>query len=133
MLRRIGWLVVFVTALGWPIRNAIQQVHREAGIRNLLLEVQAALQNYHVDQERYIPRVKLTGTEIISVLSDFGFLSKLPVNPWSGVSWKLDGREPDYLVYETDPRFETYSLKAIDAKNGTTVLELDSEENQSLE
>jgi hypothetical protein len=127
------WLAIFVTCLGWLLTNAASQVRQEAQIRTLLLTVQSALQDYHVDQERYIPREKLTGSEIITVLADFEFLSDLPINPWSGVEWKLDGEEPDFLVYETDPNFETYALKAIHPKSGKVTVELDSEENPSLE
>ena len=133
MLRRIFWLAVFIVGLGYPIFSGLRQVHREEEIRSMLLMVQTSLQDYHVDQERYIPREKLTGTEVISVLSDFGFLNELPPNPWSGTAWKLDGEEPDYLVYETDPNFETYALKALDPKSGEVVMELDSEENPSPE
>ena len=133
MIRRFFWLAVFAGTLGWLISSGLRQVHREANIREMLLTVQSALQNYHVDQERYIPRQKLTGTEVISVLSDFDFLPKLPLNPWSGETWTLDGKEPDFLVYETDPNFETYALKALDPRSGQVILEIDSEENPSLE
>ena len=133
MIRRIFWLLIFVTGLGWVVASGIQKVRFEAEIRRMLLSVQTALQDYHVDQERYIPREKLTGTEIITVLSDFEFLDELPPNPWSGTAWKLDGEEPDHLVYETDPNFETYALKALDPKSGEVMMELDSEENPSLE
>lgn len=133
MIRRAGWLTVFAGLLGWVVYLGIKKVEFEDGTRDMLLAVQSALQDYHVDQERYIPREKLSGTEVLSVLSDFDFLDELPINPWSGQKWKLDGEEPDHLVYQTDPSFETYSLKAIDPKNGNAYMELDSEENRSLE
>ncbi|MDF1811350.1 MAG: hypothetical protein P1V20_04025 [Verrucomicrobiales bacterium] len=133
MIRRILWLTVFVTSLGWLIFDGLNQVKKEAEMRTMLLSVQSALQDYHVDQERYIPREKLSGQEIISVLSDFEFLDPLPLNPWSGKTWKLDGKEPDHLVYETDPNFETYALKVLDPKTGKVLMEIDSEENPSLE
>lgn len=133
MIRRILWLSVFVTSLGWLIFDGLNQVKKEAKMRAMLLSVQSALQDYHVDQERYIPREKLSGQEIISVLSDFEFLDPLPLNPWSGKTWKLDGQEPDHLVYETDPNFETYALKVLDPKTGKVLMEIDSEENPSLE
>ena len=133
MVKRVLWLAIFVTCLGWLLANAAARVRHEARVRSLLLTVQSALQDYHVDQERYIPREKLTGTEIITVLADFEFLSDLPINPWSGVEWKLDGEEPDFLIYETDPNFETYALKAVHSKSGEIIFELDSEENPSLE
>lgn len=133
MIRRFLWLAIFATALGWLLASATNRVRHEARVRELLLTVQSALQDYHVDQERYIPRETLTGAEIITVLADFEFLSDLPINPWTGVEWKLDGEEPDFLVYETDPNFETYALKAIHRKSGKILMELDSEENPSLE
>ncbi|MDF1751982.1 MAG: hypothetical protein P1U89_04310 [Verrucomicrobiales bacterium] len=133
MIRRIFWLLIFVVGLGWLVWDGLERVRREAGIRSMLLAVQTALQDYHVDQEQYIPRESLTGAEIITVLSDFDFLPELPYNPWSGTQWKLDGKEPDHLVYQTDPNFETYALRALDPKSGAVVMELDSESNPSLE
>ena len=133
MIRRVLWLTLFATCLGWLLSNAASRVRHQAKIRELLLTVQTALQDYHVDQERYIPRETLSGTELITVLLDFEFLEELPHNPWSNEDWKLDGEEPDYLVYETDPNFETYALKALDPNSGQVVVELDSEENPSLE
>ena len=133
MIRRFLWLAIFVTSLGWLLAHAAARVRHEAEVRELLLTVQSALQDYHVDQERYIPRESLTGAELITVLLDFEFLDDLPMNPWSDTEWKLDGEEPDFLVYETDPNFETYALKAIHPKSGKIVMELDSEENPSLE
>ena len=133
MIRRILWLSLFIGGLSWLIVDGIQKVRHEADLREMLLAVQTSLQDYHVDQERYIPRKKLTGTEIISVLNDFEFMDELPINPWTGNVWKLDGEEPDFLVYETDPVFETYALKTLDPGSGKVVMELDSEENPSLE
>lgn len=133
MIRRTFWILFFISGLSWLVASGIREVRHERAIRSMLLSVQTALQDYHVDQERYIPRESLTGSEIISVLSDFEFLSELPVNPWSGEMWKLDGVEPDHLVYKTDSGFETYALRALDPKSGAVVMELDSEENPSLE
>ena len=133
MIRRILWLTLFIGSLAWLVLDGLGQVQKDAKIREMLLSVQAALQDYHVDQERYIPRQKLTGSEIISVLSDFEFLDELPPNPWTGSKWKIDGVEPDFLVYETDPNFETYALKALDPETGKVAMEIDSEENPSLE
>lgn len=125
--------MVFIGVLGWILFSGVQSIAHESRTREMLLAVQTALQNFHVEQEQYIPREKLTGSEVISVLSDFEFLEPLPINPWSKQAWKLDGEEPDYLVYETDANFETYSLKALHPKSGEVFMELDSEENRSLE
>lgn len=133
MIRRLLWITLFTTSLGWLISDGMRQVRLEADTRSMLLSVQTALQDYHVDQERYIPRQNLSGTEIITVLSDFDLLNELPLNPWTAIQWKLDGVEPDHLVYETDPNFETYALRALDPESGEIVMEIDSESNPSLE
>jgi len=131
--RRTFWLVVMGAALAWPVVGGLRERRHEHRVRTLLLEVQRALQVYHVDQERYIPRQELKGAEIIAVLSDFGFLEDLPVNPWTRERWKLDGQEPDYLRYQTDPQFETYALRALDPRTGEVEFEIDRVENPSLE
>lgn len=113
--------------------QAILEKRLEHRSGDMLLTVQAALQDYHVAQERYIPRAELSGTQLITVLADFEYLTELPLNPWTGETWRLDGEEPDHLVYRTDPNFETYSLSTTDPKTGKTLLELDSEANHSLE
>lgn len=129
---RISILAVLVLGLGSLIAKGIQQVRHEQQTRAMLLQVQAAVQDYHVDQERYIPREELTGSQLISVLADFGFLKDLPINPWTLEPWKLDGEEPDFLRYATDPSFETYALRALDPKTGEVFLEIDSVEQPSL-
>ena len=133
MIRRILWMTLFVGLLGWLVGSSFSRRRHAGELRDLLLTVQPALQKYHVDQERYLPREKLSGSELISVLLDFGFLESRPLNPWTRQSWKLDGEEPDYLVYETDPNFETYALRIVEPKTGQVILEIDSEENPSLE
>lgn len=133
LLRRSFWLALAVAGLGWLVRSGIGEVVEERENRTFLLGVQQALQDYHVEQERYVPRQRMSGYELLGVLSDFGHLDELPINPWSGQTWKLDGEEPDRLVYETDPAFETYSLKIMDAKGQGVMMELDSESNPSLE
>lgn len=131
--RRAAWLGLLSLGLAWPLVSGIQHVRQENRVRSLLLCVQRALQDYHVDQERYLPRRELPGAELIAALADFGFLKELPLNPWSGEPWKLDGKEPDYLRYGSDPHFETYALKALDPKSGRVWLELDSVKQPSLE
>lgn len=132
-LRRAAWLALVCAGLAWPVATSVHRVKQEHRIRTLLLAVQRALQDYHVDQERYIPRQHLAGAEVIAVLSDFGFLRELPGNPWTGVAWKLDGKEPDFLRYETDPNFETYALRALDPVTGQVLLEIDSVKQPSLD
>jgi type II secretory pathway pseudopilin PulG len=131
--RRTAWLAVLAAGLAWPLIASIERVRHEHRVRSLLLTVQRALQDYHVDQERYVPSQELPGAELIAILSDFGFLGELPVNPWTGDPWKLDGQEPDHLRYGTDPDFETYSLRALDPQTGRVLLEIDSVKQPSLE
>lgn len=94
--------------------------------------MQEALQHYHVDQERYIPRRELTGSQLITVLDDFEVLPEMLRNPWTGKAWALDGEEPDHLRNQTDEAFETYALQVVDATNGQVVMELDSVNATSL-
>ncbi|MEM1294303.1 MAG: hypothetical protein AAGH89_02990 [Verrucomicrobiota bacterium] len=129
---RLPILFILVLGLGSLVAQGIRKVRHEQQTRAMLLQVQAAVQDYHVDQERYIPRQELTGSQLISVLSDFGFLNELPINPWTHELWKLDGEEPDFLRYATDPNFETYALRALNPKTGEVVLEIDSVEQPSL-
>lgn len=133
VLRRLFWLALAVAGLGWLIRSGVVQVVEERENREFLLGVQQALQDFHVDQERYVPRQRLSGHQLLGVLADLGHLDELPANPWTGDTWKLDGEEPDRLVYETDPAFETYSLIIMDSTGKEVVMELDSESNPSLE
>lgn len=132
-LRRIAWLTFMSGLLAWPVASGIHRVQETHRVRQLLLTVQHALQEYHVDQERYVPRPQLRGAELIAVLADFGFLKPLPLNPWTGTRWQLDGREPDHLRYESDPEFRTYALRSLDPKSGKVLLEIDSVRHPSLE
>ncbi len=133
MIRRLFWLTLFFLGVSWLVGSGVNERRFEARVRSMLLDVQTALQDYHVDQERYLPREELSGAEVITVLADFGFLDELPINPWSGEFWKLDGAEPDFLLYRSDPAFETYALRALHPRTGRVILELDSETNRSLE
>jgi hypothetical protein len=131
--RRAAWLVLFSAGLAWPLVSGVEAVRQKHRVRSFLLTVQRALQEYHVNQERYVPRQELSGAELIAVLADFGFLKQLPLNPWTGVIWRLDGRESDHLRYHTDPNFETYALRCLDPKTGQVVQEIDSVRQPSLE
>lgn len=131
--RRAAWLALFGGVLGGLILKGLAEVRQRERHRALLLEVQQALQKYHVDQERYVPRRELKGSELIAVLDDLGFFPALPVNPWTGQKWKLDGQEPDHLAYRTDANFETYALRILAPDGGQTLMELDSEAKISLE
>ena len=132
-LKRTLIVGLIAVGFGWPLKAKIEQKRHDAELRDLLLVVQDALQRFHVDQEKYIPRTELKGAEMINVLLDFGFLDGPPYNPWTGEAYVLDGEELDFLRYASDPNFETYALKAMDAKTGVVRLEIDSVEHLSLE
>ena len=131
--KRILILICIFGGLSWPVVQSVKQQRHEAAVRSMLLNVQEALQDYHVDQEKYIPRDTLSGAELIGVLLDFGFLAEPPMNPWTGTPWALDGEEPDFLRYESSGTFETYALKALDVKTEAVLMEIDSVEHLSLE
>lgn len=133
MIRRGFWIVLMLGLLAWPLWRGVGEVRQTAREKTLLLEVQRALQNFHIDQERYVPRETLGGHELLTVLDDFGFLDSLPQNPWTGEPYTLAAEEPDFLEYGSDPAFETYVLRTLDPKTGETSLELDSMESTSLE
>jgi len=119
-----------VAGLAWPIAHGVRQVREDKALRALLLDVQAALQAYHVDEdtgETYIPREAMSGQELLTVLSDFGFLDPLPKNPWTGETWTLLEGEADFLRYESEGQFKTYALRTVDPKTGLVTMELDSE------
>ena len=132
-LRRFAWLLLMSGLLAWPVANSLHRVQQTHRVRTLLLTVQRALQDYHVDQERYVPRPQLRCAALIAVLAAFGFLKPLPLNPWTGAPWKLDGNEPDHLRYASDAEFRTYALRSLDPKTGKVLLEIDSVHHPSLE
>jgi|GEM_PF-2765423 len=132
-LRRLMWILLMLAALCWPLWYGIKTQRLEQAEKTLLLTVQKALQNYHVDQERYIPRETLSGHELLGVLSDTGFLDEpFPNNPWTGVPYSLLEGEPDRLRYQTDPSFETYSLQTLHRTRDEVTRELDSVDSTSL-
>jgi hypothetical protein len=128
-------IVVFLIFLGlsWTVHREVRKLRHEHRVRSMLLVIQEGLQRYHVDQEKYIPRAILTGSELIRVLLDFEFLAEVPLNPWTGLAWALDNEEPDHLRYQTDPQFETYALRALVPDSDEILLEIDSVHHLSLE
>jgi len=131
--RRILWIALMLAGLSVPLWIGVRTLRLEHAEKNLLLSVQQALQNYHVDQERYIPRETLSGHELLSVLSDSGFLEEpFPINPWTRVPYSLLKGEPDHLRYQSDPLFETYTLQTLHPTNDKISRELDSVNSTSL-
>lgn len=131
--RRGFWLCLMLAGLSVPLVNGIRDVRMENEMKTLLLHVQEALQRFHVEQERYIPREEMTGAELLSVLEDFDYLNDLPHNPWTRKRYTLEDGEADGLRYRSSGEFMVYSLQARDPSTDEVLLELDSEALTSLE
>lgn len=114
---------------------SIQVVRHEHQVKSVLLEVQQALQNWHVAEEVYPRQSPMTGAELISLLMESGHLENPPFNPWTGRLYEGVDETPetDRIRYSTDELAETYSLKALKPAGDDVFLELDSTEHQSLE
>jgi hypothetical protein len=114
----------------WPFFREIRHEHQ---VKAMLLEVQRALQEYHVAEELYPKDFPLTGAQLIQLLIETGHLENPPRNPWTGHPYRLDGAEEDHLTYRSDQLAETYELQALDPATGEPWMTLDSTEHQSLE
>lgn len=132
-------LLLFVLALAVSIGSAIRPVRefrfREQS-RTTLLEIQRALQDYHVSEEFYPKRTPMSGAEIVEFLIETGHLESPPLNPWSGEPYRAgDLTQPDGIRYHTDELAETYALEARgrDLSGDRIEWQLDSTEHQSLE
>lgn len=130
LVRLAGFVVVAGVAailLGVPLREKRQ----EKRIRTLLLQVQEAVQNYHVDEELY-PKRRMPGGELIAFLKEKGFLAEPLANPWTKTPYE-SGMKEDWLEYRTDALAETYELIIYQPGTETVQFRLDSTKNQSLE
>ena len=120
-------LAVGVILIGFPL----SEKREERRIREMMLIVQEALQNYHVKEEIY-PRDLMTGTQLVHFLSKEGFLEEPVQNPWTQQAYG-EANETDGLRYRTDTIAETYELIVFRPGTDTEQFRLDSTENQSLE
>ncbi len=105
-------------------------------VRATLLEIQTALQNYHVAEELYPVRTPMTGAELIKLLQETGHLSSPPRNPWTGAPYSTDddrSSDVDRIRYRTDELAETYTLEALRPDSDDPHYTLDSTEHPSLE
>lgn len=123
--------VIAATVTG-PVR-ALRFSHQS---RATLLEIQRAVQDYHVAEEFYPKRTPLSGSELVAFLTASGHLKVAPLNPWTGQPYLPD--EPagqDGILYRTDELAETYSLESRgpDPTSPQPLWQLDSTEHQSLE
>ena len=134
MIVRIAISCVLAAAVLAFLLPAFAEKRLDRQVRSTLLEVQEALQNYHVDEELYPVRTPMTGAELIILLQDSGHLEKPPYNPWTGSLYSA-GESPstDRIRYRTDQNAETYVLEALHLDSEEPHHVLDSTEHQSLE
>lgn len=127
--RMIGLLLLVVATVGMvmPAWRAERLDRRE---RAMLLQVQEALQRYHVAEELY-PKRPMSGLELVVLLQEREFLPKTFPNPWSGFHYEKAGE--DRLRYRTDPVAETYELIVLEIDGTKEKRRLDSTAHQSLE
>jgi hypothetical protein len=114
---------------------SFQVIRHEHQVKTVLLEIQRALQEWHVAEEVYPRETPMNGGELISLLMESGHLEKAPSNPWTGRPYEFgtENLETDRIRYSTDELAETYSLRALERTGDDVFLELDSTEHQSLE
>lgn len=113
----------------------LRETRREAAVKRTLLTIQHALQHYHVDQERYVPELKMSGARLVQILVQDGFLPEPPLNPYTAKPFSVEAEADgeDRLIYRTDEAFETYSLQALRFDRDEVWLEIDSVEHHSFE
>lgn len=128
-IKGIGLVLLAMGAVGLvlPAWRAERLDRRE---RDLLLQVQEALQRYHVAEELY-PKRPMPGGELIVLLQEREFLPREFRNPWSGSVY--DKASEDRLRYRTDPAAETYELIVLEKDGTSEKRRLDSTAHQSLE
>lgn len=127
----IFFLTFIVIFLAFP---PILELKRKSRISAALHQIQASLQDYHVDQERYVPSLNMRGAELISILSESGFFNDSIINPYTGKMYSPnEPEESDRILYRSDEQFETYALQALHFHSDEVWLEIDSVANHSLE
>ena len=129
ILIRATGVVILAGAAAVLLAPPIAEKRESRRVKAMLLQVQAALQNYHVDEEIY-PRRMMTGAELVQFLQEKKSLETPPENPWSGGPYATGG---DWLRYRTDQLAETYELIVVYPGTDDIQFRLDSTENQSLE
>lgn len=130
---RICLLAILIAGTVLALRPFFQKIRHEHQVREAFLEIQRALQDYHVAEENYPKDYPLTGAQLIRLLIDTGHLREPPRNPWTGRPYQIDGAGEDHFTYRSDELAETYELQAVDPVSGEPWLTLDSTEHQSLE
>ncbi|MEX2579231.1 MAG: hypothetical protein WD342_09240 [Verrucomicrobiales bacterium] len=130
-LIRLSGLALVAAAGAWLVGAPLQKKRTELRLRTMLLEVQEALQNYHVAEELY-PKRMMSGGELVEQLVESGFLDEGILNPWTRKPY-LESTEEDWLRYRTDSLAETYELIVLHPDSEDVQFRLDSTDNQSLE
>ena len=144
-LRQSRWLtlgfpfllfIASVAVIGVAIDRSIETRRFELQSKATLLEIQRALQDYHVAEEIYPRQTPMSGAALVQLLLETGHLDSPPRNPWSGEAYLPDSPEqPDGIEYRTDELAETYALRSLDGTLDTdaALWQLDSTEHHSLE
>ena len=135
LLVRTAILAVIVAAMISLLAPRFRVIRHEHQVKSALLEIQRALQDWHVAEEIYPRQTPMTGADLIGLLVDSGHLERPPFNPWTGQTYRVDAESPesDRIRYATDELAETYSLRALNRADEGILFELDSTEHQSLE
>ncbi len=120
--------LVGVLLLWYPI----EQSRLDGRVKMFLLEVQTALQGYHVKEELY-PEKPMPGRQLIALLVKEGFLKAYPENPWTQKPYSTTNQGKDWLRYRTDESAEIYELITFFPETDEVHFRLDSIENHSLE
>ncbi|NNE93917.1 MAG: hypothetical protein HKN23_19885 [Verrucomicrobiales bacterium] len=132
MITRIAGILLLLTVSLGILFPAFAERRLDSEVKQLLLEVQTALQNYHVKEELY-PKSKMSGAGLINLLVETGHLDSPPQNPWTRQIYQVPDDPNDYLEYETDEFAETYTLIARRTGSDDVHHILDSTEHHSLE
>lgn len=131
---RLGGLLLLVFLGAVLLHGPVQVKRLEKDSRRLLLDVQRALQSYHVAKEQY-PAESMSGVALIRMLRESKHLAEVPWNPWERGLYDPEGgaEQEDWLVYRTDRLAETYELVIFRPYTEEVLFRLDSVENQSLD
>ncbi len=125
----LSFLCLLGALLLW---QPVQRKQLDGRVKVFLLEVQTALQGYHVKEELY-PEKPMTGRQLIILLVREKFLPGDLENPWAQKPYSVTRQEDDWLKYRTDELAETYELIALLPGTEEVHFRLDSLENHSLE
>ncbi len=132
----LALFVIGLLAIILPVWRAMEARRFEATSKVTLLEIQRALQDYHVAEEIYPRRSPMTGAQLVAFLIDSGHLEAPPTNPWTRRPYRIeDPEQPDGITYRTDELAETYALesRSLNPAHESIAWQLDSNEHHSLE